>query len=284
MTIRKCSSAFAALAFAVLLATPVLAQSVVDAPDGGLLVEGTALDDDILIQPWKEGRKIAGIEIIINDVSLGAWSLAERPSLTVRGREGNDRIRLNRLPNAAFNLAAYPEFSLTITGDAGDDVIRGSRLHDVIYGNAGDDRIHGGPGNDIILGGDGNDRLHGNRGHDVVEGNAGDFDRLFGDCGHDKIADKDGARVVKGGDGEDKLVLFWREGWGSEKRRAPKPLVEGGYDADHIELHNLSAADMTLRVDGDELHGYDDDGDRALLFGWFAEDMPLPKVETVTRF
>ena len=47
----------------------------------------------------------------------------------------------------------------TITGTAGDDVLRGTRRADVICGLGGDDRIAGRGGNDAIYGDAGDDRI-----------------------------------------------------------------------------------------------------------------------------
>lgn len=277
--------ALGALLLAICFLTPAaLAQGVFELGDGGLIVEGTSLDDVIVLVPNKVDRRVFEVRVIVNGVDYGSYSMDDRPGLTIRGRAGDDLIKASRLHNRVFPLDTNPSFELTITGDAGDDKLLGSRIRDVIYGHDGDDVIRGGNSDDILLGGDGDDRINGGRGHDVIEGQAGDYDVLVGACGNDKIADKDGAKRVDGGDGLDKLLLFWREGWGSDRRRTPKPRVEGGYDADYMELTNHSAADLTLIIDGDEFHGYDDDDDRALFFGWFAEDMPITKVESVTYF
>ncbi|MBA3349714.1 MAG: hypothetical protein H0T12_04070, partial [Actinobacteria bacterium] len=49
----------------------------------------------------------------------------------------------------------------TIVGNAGDNVLRGTRRADVIVGAAGDDRILGLGGRDRICGGSGDDELAG---------------------------------------------------------------------------------------------------------------------------
>ena len=60
MNVRKSSWAFLMIACVTLIAGPALAEGVLDAPDGGLLVEGSALDDEILIRPWRVDGEFAG--------------------------------------------------------------------------------------------------------------------------------------------------------------------------------------------------------------------------------
>lgn len=67
--------------------------------------------------------------------------------------------------------------SVQIFGGAGDDVLVGGTLGDVLDGGDGDDLLLGGDqttdGNDTLLGGNGNDMLIGHLGADVLYGGAG---------------------------------------------------------------------------------------------------------------
>jgi Tol biopolymer transport system component len=82
----------------------------------------------------------------------------------------------------------------TITGTAGNDILRGTASDDVICGLAGDDVISGGGGNDRILGGAGDDVISGGGGRDTLDGGAG----------NDLLNGRDGARdVLDGGAGRD---------------------------------------------------------------------------------
>jgi TolB protein len=82
----------------------------------------------------------------------------------------------------------------TITGTAGNDILRGTPGDDVICALGGDDVISGGAGNDRIVGGTGND---------VISGGAGTDDLLAGP-GNDLLSARDGTRdVVDGGAGRD---------------------------------------------------------------------------------
>jgi Tol biopolymer transport system component len=82
----------------------------------------------------------------------------------------------------------------TITGTAGNDILRGTAGDDVICGLGGDDVIAGGGGDDQILGGGGDDAITGGAGQDTLNGGAG----------NDLLNGRDGSRdVLDGGAGRD---------------------------------------------------------------------------------
>jgi Tol biopolymer transport system component len=82
----------------------------------------------------------------------------------------------------------------TISGTAGNDILRGTSGDDVICGLGGDDVISGGGGNDRILGGAGDDVLSGGSGRDTLNGGGG----------NDLLNGRDGSRdVLDGGAGSD---------------------------------------------------------------------------------
>jgi Ca2+-binding RTX toxin-like protein len=85
---------------------------------------------------------------------------------------------------------------LVVTGSAGNDLLYGSRLNDVIEGLAGADRLvggldndtlKGGPGNDILVGGPGVDAIGGGPGNDVIRARDGLADRIFCSGGTDVV-------------------------------------------------------------------------------------------------
>jgi hypothetical protein len=151
----------------------------------------------------------------------------------------DDFISSARLPATSFSHGGANDYA-----SAKDDVIRGSRLadviadpqgEDVVCGNDGADRIRMfGNGQATVFGGDGNDTitlLHppqspasyenfvdGGEGNDVILG--GDSrDALFGDTGNDQIAGGQERDLLNGGAGNDRLSggfdvdsLFGREG------------------------------------------------------------------------
>ena len=61
----------------------------------------------------------------------------------------------------------------TIVGDAGDNILSGTPLRDVIHGLAGNDVSSGRGGNDLICGGKGDDDLSGEGGPDTIDGGGG---------------------------------------------------------------------------------------------------------------
>ena len=273
---RNCLVGIVVAVVCVLASSAAMAQSVyVDHADG-LFISGSSGDDEIIVRNWKEGHQIKGVHVEINGMDYGNWPTSERTQITVRGWEGDDVINLKRVSVRAFFLSLHPDFAVTITGDEGNDRIFGSAGNDVIYGKGGNDRIQGGRGNDVILGGDGNDRIFGGDGHDVLEGEAGAKDVIRGGCGNDKIADKDGFREINGGDGDDKIVAIIPEDWGRRRVR-----IFGGYDSDYMEITNNSSSRLRLTVDGDEIDGYDNEGDTVVTFGNFSNEAVFPHVETV---
>jgi hypothetical protein len=78
--------------------------------------------------------------------------------------------------------------TLTQTGYATDDVIRGSSVIDVISGGNGNDKLFGLNGNDTLYGGAGDDLLDGGPGSDKLVGGTGD-DTYFVTTTGDKITE-----------------------------------------------------------------------------------------------
>lgn len=91
-----------------------------------------------------------------------------------------------------------------IEGTEGDDDIRGTHRHELIYGRGGNDEIDGTSGNDCIIGGEGNDELDGGAGQDVVIGENGN-DAIDGGAGKDLLYGNDGADNIMGGGDDDKI-------------------------------------------------------------------------------
>lgn len=120
-----------------------------------------------------------------------------------------------------------------ITGDDGDNRLKGKGGWDTLYGADGDDTIEGGSGNDILYGGAGNDVIDGDNRSDWIEGGAGS-DRLDGGNGFD---------TLNGGAGNDTLI--------------------GGQHADHFVFDSGSGddtvADFELSKDVLDLSGTETD-------------------------
>ncbi|WP_194438910.1 retention module-containing protein [Vibrio fluminensis] len=86
-------------------------------------------------------------------------------SESILGTAGNDYL---------FNLDDSD--GITLSGDAGDDIIIGSDRADILEGGAGDDQILAGDGDDIVQGGLGSDILTGGGGQDIFVWTAEDID------------------------------------------------------------------------------------------------------------
>ncbi|OYY00205.1 MAG: hypothetical protein B7Y80_08700 [Hyphomicrobium sp. 32-62-53] len=85
----------------------------------------------------------------------------------------------SRVTGAFLNgVNTGPNANDTLSGTAGDDLIRGNGGNDILSGNAGDDEILGGLGNDVIDGGSGDDTITWVPGgaRDVVTGGTGGID------------------------------------------------------------------------------------------------------------
>ena len=121
----------------------------------------------------------------------------------------------------------------TITGDEGNNILKGRGGEDTLNGGDGDDRISGNTAADSIVGGDGVDTLLGDSGKDSIDGGAG-------------------ADIINGGNGDDVLI--------------------GGADADIFRFTDDYGCDTIADFeDGlDEINLRDireENGDNALVFG-----------------
>jgi Ca2+-binding RTX toxin-like protein len=105
---------------------------------------------------------------------------------------------LQGLPAAA--AASCGGQTVSISGDAGSNVLYGTAGPDVIAGGRGNDTIYGRGGDDVICGGYGADQLNGGTGDDWLYGG---MDRLWAtDEGEiERIGD-----TLRGGAGDDRLV------------------------------------------------------------------------------
>jgi Ca2+-binding RTX toxin-like protein len=107
--------------------------------------------------------------------------------------------------------------SCRIVGTAGDDVLTGTSLADVLLGEDGNDTLRavdadrigdtllGGPGNDLLVGSNQSDSLDGGPGNDIVRGGA-DGDLLVGGPGRDAIYGGGGRDLIYARDGQRDVV------------------------------------------------------------------------------
>jgi len=194
-----------------ILLTAIQWDSIIDNPDPGITLIGTAADNDL-------------------DGTAGDDSLeGGRGNDTLNGDEGDDYLKAGVGEDSA-NGGAGNDFIRggrgedTLLGGDGDDSIVGQRNADTLEGGAGNDTLKGGGGNDSLDGGEDNDFLKGGTRADIIDGGDGD-DRLFGnsfgdvlngDDGNDRLnagGDNDtlnggtGNDTLKGGRGEDTYIF-----------------------------------------------------------------------------
>ena len=131
----------------------------------------------------------------------------------VSGEGGNDTIRGSDIAETLLggdgNDIIYGNGGAdSLDGGGGGDSLYGGNDGDTIFGSTGDDYIDGGTGNDTMSGGVGNDRLEGGEGNDVLNGNVG-TDSISGGGGEDEIRTQSGESyddTLSGGIGKDRLV------------------------------------------------------------------------------
>lgn len=156
------------------------------------------------------------------------------------GTSGNDTMDYRKYSLAPPEGYAPEQAWLSIYGNGGSDIIRGSKYIDyinggdgvdTIYGYNGIDYLHGGLGNDYLYGGNGNDGVNGNAGNDYLYGESGE-DYLIGEGGNDFMdggADDDG---LSGGAGNDTMFgqagddVFWAD--------AGADILDGGAGNDRL--------------------------------------------------
>jgi hypothetical protein len=146
-----------------------------------------------------------------------AWSPDGRQLAFAAGGECRNRSGIYRA-DAASGAPVRLTNSCRIVGTAGDDVLTGTPLADVILGEAGNDTLRavvsedragdtllGGPGNDLLVGSGWTDTLEGGPGNDVLRGGAGG-DLIVGGPGRDVIQGQGGRDVIYARDGQRDVV------------------------------------------------------------------------------
>ena len=136
-----------------------------------------------------------------SDTSVMHWGSGGGGSrCTISGDSGNNVIR----GTAGDDVICAGGGRDTIRGLGGNDLIYGGAGHDDIRGNAGNDRLIGGRGIDVLRGGLGNDLARGKGQNDTIRGYNG-RDRLAGGGGDDVIAGGGQADFLRGNTGNDTL-------------------------------------------------------------------------------
>ena len=117
----------------------------------------------------------------------------------------------------------------TIVGGEGDDTLYGGAGNDRVLGGNGDDEIVGDDGKDSIDGGGGNDSVDGGSGNDNIVGGDGE-DNLLGDVGKDNLSGGSGDDALNGGAGVDGL----RSGLGDDT--CARDIADRQFDACTIDV------------------------------------------------
>ena len=164
---------------------PLILTAVSNFTEGTAVLNGNGTpssspDDDITFTPKTDFSGDASFDYSISDGNGGTSSATVIVAVgTVEnGRRGQD----------------------TLTGNAGNDSLKGGNGKDTLIGNAGNDTLIGGNGSDLLFGNAGDDLLNGGNRTDTLEGGLGN-DTLTGGNGGDVF-------VFASGDGTDTITDF----------------------------------------------------------------------------
>ncbi len=195
---------------------------------------------------YSNGMGYAIVSYILNpkiaDVTLsGEWSL------NLTGHAGNNRL----FGNVGANI---------LKGEGGDDQLFGAAGNDQLLGGAGQDALSGGDGNDKLDGGDGDDLLVDDQGNDELKGGAGadqlssgdGNDRLDGGAGVDRAAGGAGDDLYFVDDSRDTIVELAGEGVDLVNSSATFTLAE---EVEHLTLTGTAAVDATGNSYANKLTG-----------------------------
>jgi Ca2+-binding RTX toxin-like protein len=199
--------------------------------------------------------------LTIDDVSIRR----DGDDLLIQVRETGELLRVNSHFNTSPNYSYAVdqlEFSggtvwdksqimaALLLGTEEGDSIQGYDTADKLSGFGGNDTLSGLAGDDNLEGGDGKDTLSGGDGNDMLVGGA-DNDSLYGGSGDDVLDGGAGSDALEGGYGSDTYVF--RKGSGQDVIRnyAYNETTPGKLDT--VRLEGLTAADITIRRDSDDL-------------------------------
>ena len=179
-------------------------------PNAGAIAYSTG--SGIWIVDVKSGRKrrvsTSGYQV--------AWSPEAQQLAFAAGGECRNRSGIYRVDVSRRQPVRITN-SCRIVGTAGDDVLTGTPLADVLVGEAGNDTLaavagyfvgdtlEGGPESDLLVGSASSDTLEGGPGNDILRGGSGP-DLLVGGPGRDVIDGQGGRDLVYARDGRRDVV------------------------------------------------------------------------------
>jgi hypothetical protein len=232
---------------AVTTVSKSLTITAAELQNGDLVVGGTRFADQINIT-----NAVGGLDVNINGSSVGVFNPTGR--IIVRSGGGDDLI--------------------TVASDVSTGAdLYGGNGNDSLTGGAGDDLIRGGNGDDSLLGGAGNDTLRGGNGNDIADGQSGFWDRLFGNDGDDFLRDADGVFSANGGSNDDILDLSFDGNWtksptSTARRIDGRVLGDGGNDVIAVTAQASTQGKLFFGIQGDgDVKTLQDGADVILLFG-----------------
>lgn len=114
---------------------------------------------------------------------------------------GDDHFSSCNAMTSNIQIARNVVIENAITG-AGNDILTGNAVANMLSAGDGNDFLRGGEGNDELIGGKNADELYGGQGNDVLRGGNG-FDSIFGGVGEDVLFGALGTDKLSGGSGSD---------------------------------------------------------------------------------
>jgi Ca2+-binding RTX toxin-like protein len=143
---------------------------------GTLEVTGTPFADRITLRVNPANANQLQVDVNDDGMADATFDLASFSAIDIRGRQGNDTIKLDTAAGA--------------------------------FTTAKPTTVHGGRGNDTLIGGSGNETFYGGRDNDTIDGNGG-ADTAFLGRGDDTFTwdPGDGSDVVEGGSGYDTHIF-----------------------------------------------------------------------------
>jgi Ca2+-binding RTX toxin-like protein len=118
-------------------------------------------------------------EIVAQYNSEVAYTSVQNYGLSFDGEVSGNEARFATAAAALMAMSALSasgnaaNLIMTITGDDGNDTLRGFGVKELISGGLGNDALYGMGGNDRLYGGAGDDRIYGGTGADRIDGGTG---------------------------------------------------------------------------------------------------------------
>jgi serralysin len=199
---------------------------------------GATGSDEVRFAAVFSGQKLTifagdtGIEKVV--IGTGTASVADSTATTLLDVDATNAANaLSITGNAGTNVLAGTAFADSISGGGGTDTLKG---------NAGNDTMDGGAGNDTLLGGAGNDQLTGGTGNDMfvlANSGAANFDTIADFASGDKVQLSKAAFAALGSIGNLASTAFYTAAGAT-----------AGHDADDRIVYNSTNGALYYDADG----------------------------------